>query len=78
MSGHSESAFTWVFVLYISLPPYIPLVDFNYSCVLVPDPGKGVCADPVNGAAILGKEGPDPQGGNKGRQLSPDKGREKT
>ncbi len=44
----------------------------------VPDPGKGVCADPVNGAAILGKEGPDPQGGNKGRQLSPDKGREKT
>ncbi len=26
----------------------------------VPDPGKGVCADPVNGAAILGKGGPDP------------------
>jgi hypothetical protein len=44
----------------------------------VPDPGKGVCADPVNGAAILGKEGPDPRGGNKGRQLSPDKGREKS
>ncbi len=42
------------------------------------DPGKGVCADPVNRAAILGKEGPDPQGRNKGRQLSPDKGREKT
>ncbi len=42
------------------------------------DPGKGVCVDPVNGAAILGKEGPDPQGGNKGRQLSPDKEREKT
>ncbi len=44
----------------------------------VPDSGKGVCADPVNRAAILGKEGPDPQGGNKGCQLSPDKGREKT
>jgi hypothetical protein len=44
---------------------------------IVLDPGKGVCADPVNGAAILGKEGPDPRGGNKGRQLSPDKGREK-
>ncbi len=44
----------------------------------VPDPGKGVCADPVNGAAILGKEGPSPQGRNKGHQLSPDKGREKT
>ncbi len=44
----------------------------------VPDPGKGVCADPMNGGAILGKGGPDPQGGNKERQLSPDKGREKT
>jgi hypothetical protein len=37
-----------------------------------------VCADPVNGGAILGKGGPDPQGGNKERQLNPDKGREKT
>jgi hypothetical protein len=44
----------------------------------VPDPSKGVCADPVNGGAILVKGGPDPQGGNKERQLSPDKGREKT
>jgi hypothetical protein len=43
-----------------------------------PDPSKGVCADPVNGAAILGKGGLDPQGGNKERQLSPDKGRGKT
>jgi hypothetical protein len=46
--------------------------------IIVPDPGKGVCADPVNGGAILGKGGPDPQGGNKERQLSPDRGREKT
>ncbi len=46
--------------------------------VNVPDPGKGVCADPVNGAAIMGKEGPDPRGGSKERQLSPDRGREKT
>jgi hypothetical protein len=46
--------------------------------VTVLDPGKGVCADPVIGGAILGKGGPDPQSGNKGRQLSPDKGREKT
>ncbi len=45
---------------------------------IVPDPGMGECADPVNGAAILGKEGPDPREGNKGRQLSPDKGGEKT
>jgi hypothetical protein len=40
----------------------------------VPDPGEGVCTDPVNGGAILGKGGPDPQGGNKEHQLSPDKG----
>ncbi len=46
--------------------------------VPVLDPGKGMCADPVNGGAISGKGGPDPQGGNKERQLSPDKGREKT
>ncbi len=46
--------------------------------IFVPDPGKGVCADPVNGGAILGKGGPDPQGGNKECQLSPDKGREET
>jgi hypothetical protein len=44
----------------------------------VPDPGKGGCADPVNGGAILGKGGQDPQGGNKERQLNPDKGRGKT
>ncbi len=44
----------------------------------VPDPGKGVCADPVNGGAILGRGGQEPQGGNKERQLSPDKGRVKT
>jgi hypothetical protein len=49
----------------------------NQRC-LVPDPGKGVCADPVNGDAILREGGPDPQGGNKERQLSPDKGRVKT
>ncbi len=46
--------------------------------VSVPDPSKGVCADPVNGGATLGKGGPDPQSGNKERQLSPGKGGEKT
>jgi hypothetical protein len=45
---------------------------------IVLDPGMGVCADPVNGGAILGKGGPDLQGGNKERQLNPDKGRGKT
>jgi hypothetical protein len=50
---------------------------FTWVVFTVPDPGKGVCADPVNGGAILGKGGPGPQGGNRERQLSPDKGREK-
>jgi hypothetical protein len=42
------------------------------------DPGKGVCADPVNGGAILGKGGPDPHSRDRERQLTPDKGRGKT
>jgi hypothetical protein len=46
--------------------------------VNVPDPGKGVCADPVNRGGILEGGGPGPPGGNKERQLSPDKGRGKT
>ncbi len=54
---------------------YLPTL---YLGVLVPDPGKGVCADPVNGGAILGKGGLDPQGGNEERQMSPDKRRGKT
>jgi hypothetical protein len=57
---------------------HIILLAHFIIVVSVPDPGKGVCADPVNGAAILGKGGPEFKGGNKERQLSPDKGREKT
>jgi hypothetical protein len=45
---------------------------------VVLDPGEGVCADPVNRDAILEGGGPGPPGGNKERQLSPDKGRGKT
>jgi hypothetical protein len=56
---------------------YVKKIGNNVT-MTVPDPGKGVCADPVNGGAILGKGGPDPQGGNKERQLSPDKERDKT
>jgi hypothetical protein len=52
--------------------------DLPTLSLLVPDPDKGVCVDPVNGGAILGKGGQEPQGGNKKRQLSPDKGRVKT
>ncbi len=41
-------------------------------------PGKGVCADPVNGSAILGKGRLNPHSRDRVRQLAPDKGREKT
>ncbi len=55
------------------------LVDTHItSGVSVVDPGKGVCADPVNRDAILGKGGTGPKGGNKENQLSPDKERDKT
>jgi hypothetical protein len=46
--------------------------------IAVVDPGEGVCADPVNGGAILWRGGPSLRGGNKERQLSPDKERDKT
>jgi hypothetical protein len=42
------------------------------------DPSKGVCADPVERVAILEVEGPGPTGGVSERQLSPDRGYEKT
>jgi hypothetical protein len=42
------------------------------------DPGKGVCADPVERVAILKVKGRGPPGGVSERQLSPDRGGEKT
>jgi hypothetical protein len=42
------------------------------------DPKKGVCADPAGRDAILGVEGPGPPVGVSERQLSPDRGGEKT
>jgi hypothetical protein len=42
------------------------------------DPKKGVCADPVDGDAILGRGGPDPHSRDRERQLTPDKGGGKT
>jgi hypothetical protein len=55
-------------------------MKFNVGRMIfsVVDPGEGGCADPVNGGAILGKGGPGLKGGNKERQLSPDKERDKT
>jgi hypothetical protein len=41
-------------------------------------PEKGVCADPVDEGAILGKGGPSPHSSDKERQLAPDIGRGET
>jgi hypothetical protein len=41
-------------------------------------PGKGVCADPVNGSAILGEGRPNPHSRDREHQLAPDRGGGKT
>ncbi len=48
------------------------------NIVIVLDPGKGVCADPVERVAILEVKGPGPPGGVSERQLSSERGGEKT
>jgi hypothetical protein len=53
-------------------------VYFGVAIVHVLYPGREVCADPVNGGAILGKGGPSPHSRDRERQLTPDKGRGKT
>jgi hypothetical protein len=45
---------------------------------IVPDPGKGVCADPRRGDAILGMGGPGPPVEDSEHQLSLDRAGEKT
>jgi hypothetical protein len=54
-----------------------------YTHVLVLDPsvlnpGEALCADPVEGDAILGIKGPGPPSRVSERQLNPDRGGEKT
>jgi hypothetical protein len=41
----------------------------------VVDPGKGVCAGPVNGGAILGKGGTSPQRREQGASVGPGQGK---
>ncbi len=65
--------------VYTSLYIYthsVPSMPRSITTVL--DPGKGVCADPVGRVAILEVEGPGPPVGVSERQLSPDRGGEKT
>ena len=68
---------------YLYLYLYLKVVWFirprlGHVMLNVVDPGKGVCADPVNRDAILGKGGTGPGGGDKECQLSLDKEGDKT
>jgi hypothetical protein len=44
---------------------------YVYCIFLVPDPGKGVCTDPVNGGAILGKGGTGSPRREQGASVEP-------
>ncbi len=46
-----------------------------FSFIGVVDPGKGVCADPVNGGAILGKGGTGPQRREQRASVEPGQGK---
>jgi hypothetical protein len=49
--------------------------DRSMYSILVVDPGKGVCADPVNGSTILGKGGTDPQRWEQRASVEPGQGK---
>ncbi len=51
---------------------------FYFQTIGVLYPEKGVCADPVDEGAILGKGGPSPHSSDRERQLAPDIGRGET
>ncbi len=56
--------------------PNVDPPDPHKGSVLYPK--EGVCADPVDGGAMLGEGGAEPHSSDKERQLAPDIGRGKT
>jgi hypothetical protein len=56
--------------------PSVDPPDPHRGSVLYPE--KGVCADPVDEGAILGRGGPSPHSSDEERQLAPDIGRGET
>jgi hypothetical protein len=56
--------------------PNVDPPDPHKGSVLYPE--KGVCADPVDEGAILGRGGPAPHSSDEERQLAPDIGRGET
>jgi hypothetical protein len=59
-----------IFVLFNILPSPI-------GSIIVPYPGRGVCADPRSGDATSGVGGPRPPTTDNEHRLSPDRGGEK-
>jgi hypothetical protein len=57
---------------------YVHVCTVHMCTLPVLDPGKGVCADPADGGAILGRGEPDPHSRDREHMLAPDKGRGKT
>ncbi len=55
----------------------LPLLRSNdkRTRLTVVDPGKGMCGDPVNGGAILGKGGTDPQRREQRASVEPGQGK---
>jgi hypothetical protein len=47
------------------------LVTPDIRVFIVPDPGKGVCTDPVNGGAILGRGGGEAPRREQGVSVEP-------
>ncbi len=67
-----------IYCIYTSTCVFVSVCMYIFINSTVSDPRKGVCADPVNGGAVLGKGGLDPHSRDRERQLAPDKGRGKT
>ncbi len=62
----------------LCIEPIIASYSYRSNVICVLCPGKGVCADPRSGDATFGVGGPGPPTMDNGRQLSLDRGEEKT
>ncbi len=75
MSSNFEAYFLKARVIFLT---FFTFLSFKGLSCIVLYPKKGVCADPVDEGAILGKGGANPHSSDKEHQLAPDTGRGKT
>jgi hypothetical protein len=61
-------------ILWLAHLPLLRSIDKKTGLTVV-DPSKGVCADPVNGGAILGKGGTNPQRREQRASVEPGQGK---